>query len=104
MRHPMYTSFFISGFVQALLLANWIAGPAALVAVALRVFVRVPNEERMMIAPFGNDYRDSLRRTGGYRAAPVVRWVCALAMRTTLESVFAIGHQQPVASVGFRVR
>jgi len=64
-RHPMYTSFFISGLGQALLLANWIAGPAALVAVALLVIVRVPNEERMMIAQFGNDYRDYVRRTGG---------------------------------------
>ena len=64
-RHPMYTSFFISGLGQALLLANWIAGPAALVAVAVLVIVRVPSEEQMMIAQFGNDYRDYMRRTGG---------------------------------------
>jgi protein-S-isoprenylcysteine O-methyltransferase Ste14 len=64
-RHPMYTSFFISGLGQALLLANWIAGPAALVAVAVLVIVRVPSEEQMMIAQFGNDYCDYMRRTGG---------------------------------------
>ena len=64
-RHPMYTSFFVSGLGQALLLANWIAGPAALAAVVLLVVVRVPNEERMMIAQFGNEYRDYVRRTGG---------------------------------------
>lgn len=64
-RHPMYTSFFISGLGQALLLANWIAGPAALLAVALLVIVRVPHEEQMMVAQFGNDYRDYVRRTGG---------------------------------------
>jgi len=64
-RHPMYTSFFISGLGQALLLANWIAGPAALVTVAVLVIVRVPNEEQMMITQFGNDYRDYMRRTGG---------------------------------------
>ena len=64
-RHPMYTSFFISGLGQALLLANWIAGPAALVAVAVLVIVRVPSEEQMMIAQFGNDYRDYVHRTGG---------------------------------------
>ena len=44
-RHPMYTSFLVSGLGQALLLANWVAGPAALVAVAVMVIVRVPNEE-----------------------------------------------------------
>lgn len=64
-RHPMYTSFFVSGIGQALLLANWIAGPAALVAVAVLVAVRVPNEEAMMIGQFGDEYRDYMRRTGG---------------------------------------
>ena len=65
LRHPMYTSFFVSGLGQALLLANWIAGPAALVAVAVLVLVRLPNEEAMMIEAFGDEYRDYMRRTGG---------------------------------------
>ena len=64
-RHPMYTSFFVSGLGQALLLANWVAGPAALVAVAVLVLVRLPNEEAMMIEAFGDEYRDYMRRTGG---------------------------------------
>jgi len=64
-RHPMYTSFFISGLGQALLLSNWVAGPAALLAVAVLVVVRVPNEEQMMISQFGDDYRNYMRRTGG---------------------------------------
>ena len=64
-RHPMYTSFFVLGTGQALLLANWIAGFAGLVSVALLVLVRVPNEERMMIGQFGDEYRDYMRRTGG---------------------------------------
>ena len=64
-RHPMYTSFFVSGMGQALLLANWVAGPAALVAVAVLVIVRLPNEEAMMIEAFGDEYRDYMRRTGG---------------------------------------
>jgi len=63
-RHPMYTSFFVSGFGQALLLANWVAGLSALVAVALLVAVRLPNEEKMMIAQFGDEYRDYMRRAG----------------------------------------
>ena len=64
-RHPMYTSFFVSGIGQALLLANWVAGAAALVAVAVLVIVRLPNEEAMMIEAFGDEYRDYMRRTGG---------------------------------------
>ena len=64
-RHPMYTSFIVSGVGQVLLLANWIAGPAALAAIALLVIVRVPNEEAMMIEQFGDEYRDYMRRVGG---------------------------------------
>ena len=64
-RHPMYTSFLVSGLGQALLLANWVAGPAALVAVAVLVLVRLPNEEAMMIEAFGDQYRAYMRSTGG---------------------------------------
>jgi protein-S-isoprenylcysteine O-methyltransferase Ste14 len=64
-RHPMYSSFFVLGLGQALLLANWIAGLAGLASVALLVIVRVPNEERMMIEQFGDEYRNYVRRTGG---------------------------------------
>jgi protein-S-isoprenylcysteine O-methyltransferase Ste14 len=64
-RHPMYTSFFVSGIGQALLLANWVAGPTALLAVAMLVWIRLPNEEAMMIEAFGDEYREYMRRTGG---------------------------------------
>jgi protein-S-isoprenylcysteine O-methyltransferase Ste14 len=64
-RHPMYTSFFVSGLGQALLFANWVAGPAALVAVAVLVRLRLPNEEAMMIEAFGDEYRAYMRSTGG---------------------------------------
>lgn len=69
-RHPMYSSFFVLGVGQALLLANWIAGLSALVSIALLVIVRVPNEERMMIGQFGDEYRDYMRNTGGVVPRP----------------------------------
>jgi protein-S-isoprenylcysteine O-methyltransferase Ste14 len=64
-RHPMYSSFFLLGVGQALLMANWIAGLAGLAATSLLVSIRLPNEEAMMIESFGDDYRDYMRRTGG---------------------------------------
>lgn len=64
-RHPMYTSFFVLGVGQALLLSNWIAGFAGLAATLLLVVIRVPNEEAMMIEAFGDEYREYMRRTGG---------------------------------------
>jgi protein-S-isoprenylcysteine O-methyltransferase Ste14 len=55
----------VSGLGQSLLLANWIAGPAALMAVTVLVLVRLPREEAMMIEAFGDEYRNYMRRTGG---------------------------------------
>ena len=63
-RHPMYTSFLLMGLGQAFLLANWIAGPAGLIAVLVLVVVRVPREEAMMLRHFGDAYREYMRRTG----------------------------------------
>lgn len=64
-RHPMYASFFAMAIGQALLLNNWIAGSAALLAVGLLYIVRTPREERMMLESFGDEYRTYMRRTGG---------------------------------------
>ena len=63
-RHPMYASLLLWGVAQALLLQNWIAGPASLVVFLLGYFVRVPREERMMLDHFGDEYRAYSCRTG----------------------------------------
>lgn len=64
-RHPMYASFFMMAVGQLLLLPNWIAGPSALLAVALLYLVRRPNEEAMMLEQFGDEYRSYMNATGG---------------------------------------
>jgi len=63
-RHPMYTSQLLWGFAQALLLQNWLSGLGGLVAFLFLYFVRVPNEEQMMLDHFGDDYRAYCERTG----------------------------------------
>lgn len=55
-RHPMYASFLLWGITQALLIPNWIAGPAGLVAVLALYAVRQSREEAMMRETFGADY------------------------------------------------
>jgi protein-S-isoprenylcysteine O-methyltransferase Ste14 len=62
-RHPMYTSFFLYGIAQTLLLSNWIAGPSCLVGFTLMFFARLGPEERMMEDRFGNDYREYRARS-----------------------------------------
>ncbi|MGA8357835.1 MAG: protein-S-isoprenylcysteine O-methyltransferase, partial [Xanthobacteraceae bacterium] len=69
-RHPMYTGFWLMAVAQALLLPNWVAGPAGLVGFGILFFGRVKREEEMMIAAFGDEYRAYMRRT-----ARVVPWV-----------------------------
>lgn len=69
-RHPMYSGFWLMAVAQALLLPNWVAGPAGLVGFGILFFGRVKREEEMMIAAFGDEYRAYMRRT-----ARVVPWV-----------------------------
>ncbi len=67
-RHPMYAAFFLWAIAQALLLPNWIAGPAGLAGFGTLFALRVRREERMMEATFGDAYRDYAART--WRVVP----------------------------------
>ena len=69
-RHPMYAAFFLWAIAQALLLPNWIAGPAGLIGFGTLFALRVGREERMMEAAFGEAYRAYAART--WRVMPGV--------------------------------
>ena len=69
-RHPMYTAFWLWAAAQALLLPNLVAGLAGLVGFGTLYFLRVGEEERMMVDAFGEDYRTYMART-----ARLVPWV-----------------------------
>jgi protein-S-isoprenylcysteine O-methyltransferase Ste14 len=64
LRHPMYSAFWLWAIAQALLLPNWIAGPAGLVGFGTLYFFRVGEEEKLMSEAFGSEYRDYINRTG----------------------------------------
>lgn len=63
-RHPMYAAHWLWAVAQLLLLHNWIAGPALLVAFFPLYLRRVPHEEQMMLDEFGEEYRSYTGRTG----------------------------------------
>lgn len=63
-RHPMYTSGWLLGIAQALLLWNWVVAVAGLASFVLLYFLRVPREEQMMLDQFGEAYRAYMNRTG----------------------------------------
>jgi protein-S-isoprenylcysteine O-methyltransferase Ste14 len=62
-RHPMYLALLIYAAGMALVLPNWIAGPAYLVAMLLLFALRVGPEERMMLEAFGGEYEAYRSRT-----------------------------------------
>ena len=62
-RHPMYSSFFLLGVAQMLLLANWFAGLAGVVGAAILFAFRVRREEQMMLESFGDEYRSYMTQT-----------------------------------------
>jgi protein-S-isoprenylcysteine O-methyltransferase Ste14 len=62
-RHPMYSAFWLWAVAQALLLPNWIAGPAGLVGFGTLFFLRVRREEALMMETFGDEYRRYMART-----------------------------------------
>ncbi len=62
-RHPMYSSFWLWGVAQALLLPNWLAGFAGLATVGLLYFRRVYKEEAMLRDTFGPDYDSYMKQT-----------------------------------------
>jgi protein-S-isoprenylcysteine O-methyltransferase Ste14 len=62
--HPMYTALTGFSLAVALVTSNAIFAAMAAVAVPGPVLVRIPQEERMLLESFGEQYRGYLRRTG----------------------------------------
>ena len=62
-RHPMYTSIWLLGIAQGLLLTNWIAGLSGMIAFGTLYFARIGNEENMMIEQFGDQYQAYMQKT-----------------------------------------
>ena len=68
LRHPMYSAFWLWAIAQALLLPNWIAGPAGIVGFGTLFLCRIWREERLMVQTFGDQYRKYMARS--YRIIP----------------------------------
>lgn len=62
-RHPMYTAIFLWALGTSLITSNWFNFLFPL-AFALFFILRAPNEEKMMVETFGDEYRAYMKQTG----------------------------------------
>lgn len=62
-RHPMYSSFFLLGVAQMLLLSNWLPDASGLLGAGAFYAFRIRREEAMMLECFGDDYRAYMTET-----------------------------------------
>jgi protein-S-isoprenylcysteine O-methyltransferase Ste14 len=69
-RHPMYTQIWIWVICQWLILSNWIVGIVGVLAWSILYFIRLPEEENMMIEQFGQEYKDYTKKT-----KKIIPWV-----------------------------
>ena len=69
-RHPMYLGLLLFSLGEALVLPNYVAGPAYLVAIVLLIGGRLGPEEQLMLDEFGDEY--AAYRTRSKRLVPGV--------------------------------
>ena len=62
-RHPMYSAHLLWAIAQIMILHNWIAGYSFLIVQLPFYFLRIRNEEAMMIEQFGAAYRSYVKKT-----------------------------------------
>lgn len=62
-RHPMYSAFWLWAVALPFLLPNWIAGFSGIVGFGTLYFLRVGQEEEMMLKEFGDEYTEYCNNT-----------------------------------------
>jgi len=64
LRHPMYASHLLWAIAQPLILANWLVGFPFLLTQIAQYWLRIREEEGMMLEHFGDEYREYMETTG----------------------------------------
>lgn len=64
MRHPIYLAFLMMQISVLLLTSNWLIGFSGIAIIAAVIAIRVPEEEKMLIDQFGDEYRNYMKLTG----------------------------------------
>lgn len=64
MRHPIYLAFLLMQISLLFLTSNWFIGLCGIAIIVSVIAIRIPEEERLLIAQFGDAYRSYQSRTG----------------------------------------
>jgi len=65
MRHPIYLAFLLMQISVLLLTANWFIGFCGIAIIVSVIAIRVPEEEKLLVEQFGDEYIEYIRHTGG---------------------------------------
>jgi protein-S-isoprenylcysteine O-methyltransferase Ste14 len=64
MRHPIYFAFLLMQIAVLFLTSNWFIGFSGHAIIISVIAIRVPEEEKMLIEQFGDEYRNYIKHTG----------------------------------------
>lgn len=64
MRHPIYLAFLMMQISVLLLTSNWLIGLSGIAIIIAVITIRIPEEEKMLIEQFGDEYRTYMKKTG----------------------------------------
>jgi protein-S-isoprenylcysteine O-methyltransferase Ste14 len=65
LRHPIYLAFLLMQISVLLLTSNWFIGLCGIAIIISVIAIRVPEEERLLVDQFGDEYCEYMKRTGG---------------------------------------
>lgn len=64
MRHPIYLAFLMMQISVLLLTSNWLIGFSGIAIIVAVMAIRIPEEEKILIEQFGDEYRNYMQNTG----------------------------------------
>lgn len=64
MRHPIYLAFLLMQISVLLLTSNWFIGLSGISIIVAVILIRIPEEEKLLIEQFGDEYRQYMKNTG----------------------------------------
>lgn len=63
-RHPIYAAFLLMQVAVLFLTSNWFIGFCGIAIIISVIVIRVPEEEKILIEQFGDEYRDYIKHSG----------------------------------------